>query len=165
MFVSNPDGTEPRQLTDDTDDDIVANWSPDGSSIVFTKQAVDEESDTASTTIWTVSPSGGNPDLKVTGRPHATEPIWSPSGASFLFARRTQTGVATATIYELATGDETSLGAFEPVDSTWSPNERAIVYAKGGNLFKYRLSDGVRNRLTSGRAFDSQPDWQSPPPR
>lgn len=165
VFVSNPDGTELRQLTEDTDDDIPAGWSPDGSSIAFTKQAVDEENDTASTTIWTVAPDGGDPDLKVTGRPHATYPVWAPSGGSFLFARQTETGVPTATIYDLATGEEKALGGFHPVDATWSPNERAIVYVRGGNLIKYRLSDGIRNRLTSGRAIDSQPDWGSAPPR
>lgn len=165
VYVMFSDGTEPVALTDDGDDQIMSGWSPDGSSILFTTQVIDDQGDPFNS-IWLVDPQGGTPSLLVEGAPHATEPLWSPDGSMILFTRRDYYGAPTAAIVEVQGGQEIEVGAgLSSSDAAWAPAANAIVFSKNGRIVRYRPSDGSLRRLTTTRApaYDTMPDWQAKP--
>lgn len=165
VYVMFSDGTEPVALTEDDDEQISAGWSPDGSSILFTTQAIDEQGDPFNS-IWLIEPQGGVPSLLVEGTPHATEPLWSPDGSMVLFTRRDYYGAPTAAIVEVQSAQEIEVGAgLSSADSDWAPAGNAIVFSKNGKIVRYRLSDGTLRKLTTTRApaYDTAPAWQPKP--
>ncbi|HET7482998.1 MAG TPA: hypothetical protein VFK89_09070 [Actinomycetota bacterium] len=163
LYLMNSDGSDVRLLVDGTGDDFAAVWSPAGTTIAYSEQTIDDAGDPTNS-LWTVSPPG-SPDLLLEGSPHITEPQWSPDGSMLLFNRRDYYGTPTASILDLATMDETSLSpGFDASVATWAPAGTAILFSKGGNIVRYRLSDGAIRKLTTGSAYDGAPDWQARQP-
>ena len=160
VYVVNSDGSDPTQLTHDDDDQFAPVWSPDGSAIVYTTQTLSPSGD-PSNSLWKIAPTGGEATLLLEGQPHITGPVWSPDGTKILFDRRNRLGRPTAAIVDADGGNEVTIGKdLESADAAWSPNGRAILFVKGGDIIRYRLSDGTFKELTSSSAYDSGPDWQ-----
>jgi Tol biopolymer transport system component/predicted Ser/Thr protein kinase len=75
LFVSRSDGSDRRQLTDDTARDRGARWSPDGKKIAFYSDRG------GSYGIWTVNPDGSGLTPITDAPGHALlYPVWSPDG-------------------------------------------------------------------------------------
>jgi Tol biopolymer transport system component len=76
LFVSRTDGSERRQITDDTARDRMPRWSPDGKRIAFYSDR------SGSYGIWTVHPDGSGL-TQIAGSPGQSllYPIWSPDGS------------------------------------------------------------------------------------
>jgi dipeptidyl aminopeptidase/acylaminoacyl peptidase len=84
LFVSDIDGTDEQQITDDDAKDWDPEWSPDGSRITY-------YSDRSGTyEVWTIDPDGTGP-MQLTDLPEVNPlaPIWSPDGLRIMFSART----------------------------------------------------------------------------
>src|SRR3982074_2916937 len=84
IWATNPDGTNPTQLTSGTgSDDQEPRWSADGTRIVFTR----EGPSIGNTTIWVMNADGsGQTQLTTTNGDE--NPAWPPDGTKIVSARR-----------------------------------------------------------------------------
>ncbi len=83
LFTIRPDGSGVKALTHSDLDNFDPAWSPDGSSIAFTR------SDGQRSTIWKMDASGANL-RQLTPRKSGvrdSQPAWSPDGLRIVFAR------------------------------------------------------------------------------
>ena len=46
-----------------------------------------------------------------------------------------------------------------PSSATWSPDGTELIYSMQGSLWRQRIGSDVATQLTSGPAYDYQPDW------
>jgi dipeptidyl aminopeptidase/acylaminoacyl peptidase len=75
------DASEPRQLTDGDFDDAMATWSPDGSTIAFVSNRLeDAEHKFVTADIWAVDVAGGEPRRLTDSEHMVANPSWSPDG-------------------------------------------------------------------------------------
>jgi len=72
IFLIRPDGTGPRQLTDDVHRDRMARWSPDGGQIAFFSNR------SGRSEIWIIRPDGSG--LRQLTGLGCLYPVWSPDG-------------------------------------------------------------------------------------
>jgi Tol biopolymer transport system component len=92
IWTVNPDGSHLTQLTVETDLAVEAlpkdrpNWSPDGTSIVFTAWACCPDSPVALNPLWIVNADGtGERHLLQDQNLFTEDPAWSPDGTKFVF--------------------------------------------------------------------------------
>ena len=76
LFLIHPDGSGPRQLTDDGFNNRQPRWSPDGKQIAFYSNRGGKYE------IWVLRADGGQLERAaiLPGRTRASHPIWSPDG-------------------------------------------------------------------------------------
>ena len=79
VFVMNADGTNQRQITDNTSDDRLPGWSPDGTRIVFTS---DRDGDYE---IFVMNADGTNQQQLTDNTSDDRLPGWSPDGTQIAF--------------------------------------------------------------------------------
>ena len=79
IYVMNPDGSQPINLTSDPDDDYNAVWSPDGTEIAFISQR-DGNSE-----IYVMGADGSNPTNLTQHEDADYFPVWSPNGNRIAF--------------------------------------------------------------------------------
>lgn len=70
-----------KQLTNDPAQDGFSRWSPDGTSIVFSRNGAEDAPE--KTGLWLVSPDGGEPHQLTTVI--GEHPHWCPDGRSIVF--------------------------------------------------------------------------------
>lgn len=81
IYSMNPDASDPVNLTNNPARDVLAEMSPDGSTITFASdRSGDGEFD-----IWLMSPDGSNPRRLTQGPERDTNPTWSSDGTHILF--------------------------------------------------------------------------------
>jgi len=139
IYVMNPDGTQPINLTDDSGRDTSAVWSPDGTKIAF------ETRRDGNSEIYVMGADGSNP-TNLTNHPDSDYfPAWSPQGGKIAFmSNRENTGppildvttkitigfnVETFVMNEDGTG-QTNLTNHVAWDGypSWSPDGSKIVF-------------------------------------
>jgi Tol biopolymer transport system component len=137
LFVVNPDGSHPMQITDPGPGnlDTNQNWSPGGGQIVYEHDTAD-----GSSSIWTVGALGANPHEIVpcpgpgvlANCAGVFNPSWSPDGQWIAF--------------ELVLG---------PFDANGNPADDTIwaVHPDGTGLRE------ITHRTQSGLSFDQNPQW------
>ncbi|NKB65589.1 MAG: hypothetical protein GKR89_00885 [Candidatus Latescibacteria bacterium] len=85
LYVMDPDGGEPYNLTQNNLHDRNATWSPDGSQIVFAASTDFR----ANPDIWVMNAAGGD-QINLTNNPDSDDnwPSWSPDGSHIVFRSR-----------------------------------------------------------------------------
>jgi Tol biopolymer transport system component len=158
VFVVNVDGSDRRELTTNTVDDMLPAWSPDHARIAFARKAR-----IGKPSIWVMSASGAHEHRLGPG----THPSWSPSGSQLAFERN---GV----IYTMTDHGKRVRRITKGTHPVWAPRAKRIAFERGTRVFLARLdSRAVRllaNRV-SGLACDqygegdpavatlSSPEW------
>jgi Tol biopolymer transport system component len=183
IWLIHPDGTDDHPIAGDVQEQqLLPNWSPDGSRIVFTTRGgkteplfeYDLATEETRQLFDCTDPCGGD-----------DEPAYSPDGTEVAFIRYLRPLVTSPSgdivpsdcsiwIGEVATGEvrQVTSNTHPPCDREilprWSPDGRRLTYwrelAKGGSLVGTSLyvidADGAHERrLTEPSMFAAEPDW------
>jgi dipeptidyl aminopeptidase/acylaminoacyl peptidase len=83
----NPDGSNPRQITEEAADDFRPSWSPDGTHIAFASQ---RHSGGGRSSIWVMRADGAEP-VEIAYAPGRIDhfPAWSPDGTRIAYMSAT----------------------------------------------------------------------------
>jgi Tol biopolymer transport system component len=166
IFAINPDGSGPRQLTNDSAQELAMSWSPDGTQLVF--QRFSEEDSTPELYMMNADGSGL---LNLTHNPGDDwSPAWSPDGKQIAFYSQRAEGMALY-IMNLSDGFSsldnlaptiipgTGMGAWP----SWSPNGKQLVYRQelpyNDEIYVINADGSNPINLTQNSANDLSPDW------
>jgi Tol biopolymer transport system component len=185
IFIANADGSKAHRLTTGIATkqafDTESQWSPDGTTIAFTRVKNDHQA-----AIFTVGIDGTGLKRLTAWKLDAASPDWSPDGSTIvyntyrdlpggkparIFAIRAGGGHATALTHDRGGPHSYSYAAsFRP---SWAPNSKRIVFThthfkgnSGGVALVTMKPDGTgRKRVTDlpvKRSLES-PDWGTAP--
>jgi Tol biopolymer transport system component len=166
LFVIGADGRGLRKLTRGRArvGEDGADWSPDGSRIVFERSFECAQSLLLCIATWVVSADGSGerrltPQTPGTG---ALAPTWSPDGKRIAYVKFVDRSDKADLWLMNADGSGkrrvTYVGnAKEPA---WAPDGRRLAFSHDGDIFVRDLDAGTRTRLTrTPRLNESHPDW------
>lgn len=158
IFVSDWDGHNQRQVTKNTDLDLLPTWTPDGSRILYTRYE-NQHPDLDEVTLATGKsrPLSRKGDLNSGG-------TLSPDGRKLAWSMSVE-GNADIYLMDLASGETSRLTNEPGIDTSpsWSPDGRQIAFVsqRGGSPQIYAMSadgSGVR-RLTYQGSYNQTPRW------
>ena len=162
IYVTNIDGTNETNLTNNAVDDFSPSWSPDGSQIVFFSNR-DGGDD-----LFIMDADGLNP-INVTGPVTVAadaDPSWSPDGTRIAFVAAFDVWVINVDgtgLVNLTTLTDNGAGDGLGTNSAWSPDSARIVFGsqRDGDWEIYTMnadgSDVVQ--LTDNDVDDFMPAW------
>lgn len=165
IYVMNADGSDVRRLTDAPGRDFEPDWSPDGSTIVFSSDRDDPEN----AHLYLMNADGASQRRLIpTVKDDQVGARWSPDGQYILFHSNPQVdGLPRFDIFRVrADGSElTNLTDTRGNNfmADWSPDGERIVFVsqRNGNSELYVMNaDGTeQTRLTEGMAENFLPRW------
>jgi Tol biopolymer transport system component len=160
ICVSDLDGSNRHQLTDNLDADLDPSWSPIGNQIVFVSKCDTEEG----ADIYVMSSDGT--DL-VNLTEHAagySKPRWSPDGSAIAFTSTRDTIVGDLYMMTMDDHQMVRLTEREGVSEfSWSPDGHSIVFEGGfasdQEIFVLDVEDGSIVQMTDNDFTESRPVW------
>jgi len=158
IYVMNPDGTNPRNVSMNTAGDVEPDWSPDGTRIAFTRWVGDERS------IYVIDADGTNVTRLTSGPKWDEAPDWSPDGAWIAFQSlrdgKQQLFAVSSDGSEIV---KLSRSPYIEAYPAWSPDGSLIAFTSprdGTNEDIYLMTaDGTLTRLTSLTGTDTAAAW------
>ena len=138
-----------------------SDWSPDGTRLAF---GGDREGGTGG--ILTLRVDDGRA-RRFTRNDGDNAPQWSPRARTLLFMRGVCGDYPTFCGDEIRSVDlDQARGqrlaratSFVPGSPSWSPNGRAIVFVRDGDIWLMDADGTRKRRVTSGKERDSEPSW------
>ena len=179
IWVMGADGSNPHQITQlqapTGSEDHEPAWSPDGSSIVFTR--INDTADPVNQqALFIVASSAGEPHRITPWTLNAGGANWSPSGSKILFQsyRDCQCSVTSQAYTVLPDGSELTrlTKSGRNIEPNWSPDGRQIIYGHqpgvGRNHFPdlWEMDANGKNKapVVQTKLWESEPDWGTAPP-
>jgi TolB protein len=169
IFTMNPDGSDLRQLTENTADDAQSDWAPDGRDIVY---RIRRPNSNVNFEVARMTASGDD-HVKLTDTPvgqASSQPSWFPDKSAILF-RRSGPG-AIASIWRMGTLGEFPGVRFDPpgpqLYPSYSPDMSTVVFAtttspQGDTDRAIQAVDAdgtnLRTLFDVVGAYDSAPAW------
>lgn len=151
IYVSEADGSDQTNLTQDPGSDFSPRWSPNGARIAFVRDS----------RVWIMN-SDGSDSVQLTFGPSEADPQWSPDGARIAF-KRNDGGASNLWVVMASGGGSTQLTTAGASRFSWSPDGTKVVFSteRDGNLEIYTMnSDGsAETRRTYDSSEDDAPVW------
>jgi Tol biopolymer transport system component len=160
ICVSDLDGNNRHQLTDNLVPDLSPGWSPDGTQIVF----VSSRDSSEGMDIYVMQSDGAKP-VNLTRHPAGySQPRWSPNGQTIAFTS-TRDNLNSDLYVMGADGSHvtrlTRMGWIGNFD--WSSDSKSIVFEGGVTADKGIYTVNIENdsiiQLTHNQTLDSEPVW------
>ncbi len=124
ICISNVDGSNRRQLTDNLMGDFSPAWSPDGTRIAFTSERDSSEQD-----IYVIHSDGTGVVNLTNHAGYNTSPRWSPNGQTIAFISKRDGRSTNLYIMDADGSNVTRLTEIGNVwDFDWSPDGESIVF-------------------------------------
>jgi len=166
LFVMDANGANQVAITNTpTIDENYPAWSPDGSSIAFSRGG----------DIYKISPSGANLTRLTSSAVNAFEPDWSPSGSQIVFRQGISGDDELWKVNAAGSGltQLTDNGSEVEEHPVWSPQGDKIAFIRGAfkdaEVYTMNADGSGVTRITNNTVMDASPAWQamptiSPPP-
>jgi WD40 repeat protein len=162
IWTVNPDGSGLTPVTSGPDTDSEPAWSPDGTTIAFTRLTGD-----ATSHIWTVRPGSPAVPLTTTAGLDEVAPAWAPDGVHISFARSCGTSDGSgcgayvrerSTLVLASTADPTGNPVGLGGRSAWSPDGARVAFDLGWDAGTVQLvnANGTGSKELPGS------DWDDP---
>jgi TolB protein len=165
VYVSQPDGSAGRRLTDARGIDISACFSPDGKRVAFVSDRA------GSPQIYTMKADGTDLRRLTYQGNYNQEPAWSPKGDLIAFSGRDEHRVFDLYTVAVDTGKVTRLTQNQGTNEkpAWAPNGRYIIFSStrsGKRQLWMTQPDGSNARqITNEKVGASDPSWGPLPPK
>ncbi len=161
LWTMRPDGSDLTQLTNTPEVEFAADWSPDGSTIVYSRNSVDPG-------LWLMDANGGNRRrlIPATSAP-IDYPTWSPDGSKVAYFQETASG---SDIWVVdADGSHptnlTNYGSYSNWSPAWSPDGSKIAFTSNRDgdtdLWIMNPDGSGAGHLTDNPASEYQMSWES----
>jgi Tol biopolymer transport system component/uncharacterized RDD family membrane protein YckC len=161
VWVVGTDGSEPRNLTPEPDDEGAPTWSPDGTKIAFGSNRA------GAFDLFLMNPDGSGIEQLTDGVAIEDDPAFSPDGKRLAYL---EGSTADPPVWQLWTMNADGSGARRltktPVEyerPAWSADGTRIAFTRGHRdhlaVSVIDANGGRERRLTSGAADDYQPTW------
>ena len=156
IYTINPDGTDPMRLTNNDYHDMGANWSPDGTKIVFYSWRPNPNpGDATSSQIYVINSDGTNVQQLTTEGLWNYYPSWSHDGSKIAYTS-TQGGYDEIYIMDADGKNQQHLTSTPGVNEawpSWSLDDSELIYSsdeKGSyDIYKMKISTGKISQITS----------------
>jgi dipeptidyl aminopeptidase/acylaminoacyl peptidase len=132
--------------------------SPDGTTVAFVLQRVDDKSNGYRSQVWLAAVDGSSPPLPFTAGEHRdVDPAWSPDGGRLAFiSSKDDRGAVETTLYvaPVRTGGATVALARMPDEVgalRWSPDGRQIAFTARTRADRYAADESQRPPLRVSR--------------
>lgn len=123
LWTMRTDGSYPTRITGGPDVDGPAEWSPDGTQLVFLRQTNSADE------IWAVGADGSNPTRLIQGT-FVRSPTWSPDGTRIAFIKGSDDSHANIWVMGADGSNPTNLtqdqSTYGPLD--WSPDGSRLLF-------------------------------------
>jgi Tol biopolymer transport system component len=156
VYVANADGSGRRRITRGPERDILAQWSPDGRWIAFTRQVVRRGPES----IWLVRPDGTGLRRLTSG----AGPVWAPDSDGLAFARLHGARYAVFTLRLDGTGLRRLTGATtDDLPTDWS--SRGLLFSRwqlgqpAGDVWLLDPATTKERRVTRAPSDDFDATW------
>jgi len=159
IFVSDPDGRNPRNITQAAGIDTSPTWSPTGTQIAFISDR------SGSPQVWIADADGSNLRRLIQEGGHCDSPDWSPDGRFILYSWQAPrqwkhdvflVEIATGRMFQLTRGS----GSYE--SPHWSPDGRHIAFQStrtGSKQLFIMNVDGKNLKQVSAYGINESPSW------
>jgi TolB protein len=162
IFTMAPDGSGPRQLTNDPHEDTDPAYSPDGTQLAYASRR------SQNWDVYVLNLQTGQ-ETRLTSSPHYDgAPAWSPDGQTVAYESYHNGDLDIWLIDAAGAGPPLNLtadseaGDFGPA---WRPDGQAIAFASwradSTDLYLLDLESGSLTRLTDSPAAELEPAWSA----
>jgi Tol biopolymer transport system component len=173
IYVINANGSNQTRLTNNTDYDDFASYSPDGAKIVF------HSNRSGLLHIYVMNADGSTQtqlSTSIPGNPDEGTPAWSPDGTKIAHARGDLTNLSSLELYVMnANGSNPvalTMDAYPEVIPVWSPDGTKLAFPgfptdptlETGAIYSMNADGSNQVRLTDFNTEGGRVSWAPGPP-
>ena len=161
IFTMNSDGTNQTNISNNSDEDVSGEWSPDGGKIAFISD------NNGNIDIFTMQADGSNQTRLTTNGSFDDTPNWSPDGAKIVFASDRDRSGYEIYVMDADGSNQTRLTNSSGVDyfPKFSPDggKIAFISQRSGNAEIWVMNANGSNavNLTNNSADDYELSWSA----
>jgi Tol biopolymer transport system component len=156
IYLSDADGSNQINLTQNPASDSEPAWSPDGSRIAFVRDG---------TAIWTMNADGSDP-VELTageGDDSLRSPRWSPDGTRIAYVRFAVGSGYRLWVIDALGGEPVDFARASGNDTSWSPDGMTIVFESSREgipeIFTINSDGTGETNRTNNPLSDDDPTW------